>query len=251
MIIYYVLTMYANTHLRKDIFGSACMRLIEALHNIQDYSLKGLTKICYVSNSTISRLTKKLFYVNLNQFTGYLQLAKKEYAVSGSIVEKTDSYLQAQDKLETNMMQAIQNIKQILNEQTMQQITTLIHQANRICIVGFPVPESAYSLQMELNMQGKKTCAYMDPRCQLEEIHEYTKNDLIIMYEGIADEDSGKDVIEQNQTSSLIVISPYQKYKKIYNARVFIPYEQTNFTMNLFKTSVITDFIITAVQATK
>lgn len=249
MIIYYVLTLFANSNERNDLFGAACMKIIEAFHTIQDYSLKGLTKICYVSNSTISRLSKKLFYDNLVQFCAYLKESKSEYLINGQILDtSTTTIHESYEVLEKQMNDSITQAKELLNPSTIQTILTLIQNAERICIVGSPVPQSAYSLQMELNMQGKKASAYMKPTSQIEEMHSLSKNDLIILYDGIGDADISKELVAEHSIGNLIVITPFTQYKKIYNTPYVIPYTRSNFTMNLFHTGVITDFIISALQ---
>lgn len=58
MILYYILTIFANSQPKNDVFGIACLKIIESINSIKDYSLKGLSKICFVSFSTISRLPK-------------------------------------------------------------------------------------------------------------------------------------------------------------------------------------------------
>lgn len=251
MLILYILTLYWNITPMYDTFGLVAGYIMQNIRKIKTFSIHELSSICHVSQSTISRFPRLLDYENLNAMTSSMRIARNDYGNNGQLLQadykdSKEAYALTIEKME-EVMHGISS--SIPYEQYLETVK-LMKKAKHICISGSPVPQNAYSLQMELNLMNIQTSAYLKPHDQYETIDHLEDGDILIIYDGIAYESITEQLLHHKKDGvHLILISPYPQTNKIYKPAYYFPFTNMNFTMNLFSVSIITNYLLSVLQA--
>lgn len=137
-------------------------------------SLKELSKNIEVGEATIIRFCNK---IGLNGFQELKLILAKE---DSEIETKEENFI---DKVTNNIIDAINKTKDLLNTDSLNKVTELIYEKNRILIYGVGSSGiAAQDMQSKLLRFGKTSLSVTDSHYQLMNSATLNKNDLVIAF---------------------------------------------------------------------
>lgn len=174
---------YYNTNNKSDIYREVVGNLLRNLDTLKDSTIYDVADMCYVSPTTISRLSKKLGYIGFQDMKSQLISARENYDylnryISFAEVAKYDdaitAYLQSLS-LQINRMKADLDMAQL------SELAQAIHSAEKVNFYTNGILFAEGRFQCDLVITGHPCEIIMSPMEQMENISELSENDMVII----------------------------------------------------------------------
>ncbi|MBS7578234.1 MULTISPECIES: MurR/RpiR family transcriptional regulator [unclassified Enterococcus] len=179
--------------------------------NIKQLGIRSVAAQFYTAPNTITRMVKKLGFSGYSEFKDALFISQNEHQSFADF---------------TSLDQQIVKTKQLLNPEIVQEIIRLIHQADKILILGVGLSRlPSEELDSYLKLIGKQTLTFIEPHLMLHAAKKLTPTDLCIAFSisgeteniikplNVVKTNGGRTVsITGFSTNRLSKISDYQLY---------------------------------------
>ncbi len=153
--------------------------ILEKIDEVRDLNIIELAKICYVSNSSISRFCREIGLRDFNELKELMEISTNQFhyiTSSGDICENTMLYI---DSVQEN----IQLIKDNLDLNAIKRIVDDLFKYNKIAAFGLLNAETvALGLQNDLLILNKKITTKISFQQQNDYIKKTNSEDLIIIF---------------------------------------------------------------------
>ncbi len=174
---------YYNTNNKSDIYREVVGNILKNIDCLKDSTIYDVADICYVSPTTISRLSKKLGYSGFQDMKSQLISAKENYAYLNRYVsfaevakyeDSTTAYMQSMSR-QINRMKAELDVGQLT------ELAQVIHDANKVNFYTNGILFAEGRFQCDLIMTGHSCEIKMSPTEQMEDIPELSEKDIVII----------------------------------------------------------------------
>lgn len=251
MLIYYILNVVSNQRPRTDTYGIIAHKLSASITTLEDYSLEGLTELCNVSPSSLSRFAKLTDYRNFSAMAGHLQDTVPNY-LRGEGRILMDEFSQETDyaaAFEQQLNKINAQVFQILAEHDIDGIISLLTGAKKVAFFGFPTPLETLSLQMELGIHGIECTNYNAPEDQYPEMDSLKAGDVAVIYD-CYNHDTVLPYLMNLRKSEVptIFISSSAQAKALYKPDFFVKFPDMNLAMNLHLAGLLTTALVVHLQ---
>lgn len=242
MFILYILNFFSNISKRDDTFGSIAHSICHHLSNINSFSIESLSKLCSVSQSSISRFAKIMDYDHYNSFASSIKEANYTYKFGQKDIlnHPQQDYFELHHSL-------LQDCERIFHELNIEALKKAILSSSKVIIVGSPKPDATTLLQMELNMKHVECTNYYSPSDQYQDLYESNENAFIIIYDCYHIDSILPYLLNLNkhQQCLLITSNPSNISSQI---KYILKFENQNFSINMQAASILTYALLSKIQ---
>ena len=220
------LQIYYNTSKDGDIYHAIVGILLKNIHKINSCTIYDIADMCYVSPTTISRLSKKLGYSGFQDFKSSIVNAVKNYEVLNQYVSIKDKA-----KYENSVVGYLEllelQLRHLKEEINLEELDHMVHILNKCKDIKFytnGIIFAEHRFQGDLIMAGHMSEIKASPLEQMADIPSLAKEDLVIMISPVVHE--GANVLEimkkvKEQGAKLFVLTdaqypPYKRYADYY-----------------------------------
>ena len=177
------LQVYYNNSKDGDIYHTVVGIILQNIHKVKNCTIYDLAELCYVSPTTISRLSKKLGYRGLQDFKNNLINTIKNYEMLNRYVS-----FNAKAKYEDDLVaylalmeRQVSNLREDISVEKMDQIIDSIQNSKKVNFYTNGTVFSEYRFQGDLIMTGHMSEIKNSASEQLEDIKNLTEKDMVIM----------------------------------------------------------------------
>ena len=155
--------------------------MLKNLRKIKDMSINDLAEACFTSPATVSRLIKKMDFLNYTQFQQSLEDYVSQYAYLNRILplhemyRKGDNLLHGLELIEG----AFQEFRERYDPELFDNIASILHNSNFVVFFHLGI-SFGYALQIDLIMDGVM-CELASGRVKLEEIPELDEHSVFFI----------------------------------------------------------------------
>lgn len=193
-----VLELY-STYSHDEIFFDIAENIVEQYNDLKLDSLSSFADSLHVSNSSVSRFIKQLYYENFTLFKMEHMRRDEQYFFDFAYMQgQIQGLRQGQGQSHPPTFQGyvdamLHEVRQIATTVSEEQINHLCEQiiaSDSVVFVGIPLCSDIWWLQVDLVLMGKKTSAFFDPNYQVEAIRNLKPNTLVIGIDIIRQDDN-------------------------------------------------------------
>ncbi len=220
------LQVYYNSSKEGDIYHTVVGMVLQNIHKISGCTIYDLADLCYVSPTTISRLSKKLGYSSFQEFKSSIVNAVKNYGILNQYVsfqEKSRYENSVTAYLELLDLQ-IRRLKEEIDINELDRMAAVINDSRNIKFYTNGIIFAEHRFQGDLIMAGHMSEIKASPQEQIADIPSLGKGDLVILISPVVHEAAYVlEVMEgiRKQGAGLFVMTdaqypPYKKYADYY-----------------------------------
>lgn len=169
-----------NTYSHDDIFYEIARNILSRYNELELNSLNDFADSLHVSPSSLNRFLKQLYYDN---FTTFRQehLKREEYCLfDHQRIPGRSASVGTLAEFSAAFVASVTEQLASVNQSALDALLHKLQKRESIIFVGIPMPSEVWWLQLELVLLGKRTCAFLDPNCQVEAIRNCVPGDLVV-----------------------------------------------------------------------
>ncbi len=174
---------YYNAKDKSDIYRDVVGNILKNIEYLENKTIYDVADMCYVSPTTISRLSKKLGYNGFQDMKSQLISAKQNYAYLNRYIPLSEiaKYGDSFTAYLEGVSKQVRQLKENLNIDQLTELANVIHESAKVNFYSNGILFSESRFQCDLIMTGKSCEIKMSPIEQMEDILELTDKDLIII----------------------------------------------------------------------
>ncbi|SCP98527.1 MurR/RpiR family transcriptional regulator [Anaerobium acetethylicum] len=215
------LQIYYNSSNKSNIYHDVVGIILNNLEKMESATIYEVAEICYVSPTTISRLSRKLGYRSFQEFKSNLVDSVKNYEVLNRYISFNDKakYKDGITAYLELLSTQIELLKSELNVAELDRRASWIHSCRNIHFYTNGIIFSEYRFQGDLIMAGHATEIKTSPLEQMEDIKKLGPEDLIIMtlpvvQDAVSVNDILKRIKEKNVQLFILTDAHYPLFQK-------------------------------------
>lgn len=177
------LQVYYNRSKEDDIYHNVVGIILKNIHKIRECTIYDLAEMCYVSPTTISRLSRKLGYNGFQDFKNNLVNTVRNYGTLNQYMSFNEraKYEDSLDAYLCLMEKQLQNLKQELDPAMLDKIIDTIQECEQIHFYTSGPIFAEYRFQGDLIMAGHACAIKNSAPEQLKDIPNLSSRDMVIM----------------------------------------------------------------------
>lgn len=172
---------FYNTYSHDDIYYEIAGKMIREFEQIREMSAHELADYLFISQSTLYRFIKMMYYNSHKEMKGCQQEFLEHYVRNSRYFPKNPTGESRIDDYADYLCRSVRRLAADMQEEILACVEKALIQAEHIVFAGIPMPSTVWRLQVELTLLGKRTSAFLNPIYQLEEIETAGKDVLIFM----------------------------------------------------------------------
>lgn len=240
-----VLELY-STYSHEDIFFDIAQNIVENYNDLKLDSLSSFADSLHVSNSSVSRFIKQLYYENFTLFKMEHMRKDEQYFFDFAYIQSKKGQTPGFHDYVGAMMQEVSEIARTVSEEQIDHLCKQIMDSDSIVFVGIPLCSDIWWLQVDLVMMGKKTSAFFDPNYQVDAIQHLEPNTLVIGIDIIRQDDNFiYNILDLAKKGGAKVscISHFKKSNSMAFVDEFLHFNGTNTRTDNYVLSIILNYI--------
>lgn len=212
---------YFNNSKQDDLYREVIGNILKNLKKVEKASIYDLAKMCFVSTTTISRLSKKLGYKNFMDFKLELSNSVKKYAylnryIPINSIAKDENEFDAYFRI---LKKQLEEFQSELDMDFLAKIAEAMYNCRKISIYTYGTSFAELSFQSNLVMTGKETVLLLDPTDQVHDAETLDSECFAFvsvpsLSEGAATEEAVRIAKERNARIFVLTTSRYSTYLK-------------------------------------
>ena len=244
-----VLELY-STYSHDEIFFDIAENIVEQYNDLKLDSLSSFADSLHVSNSSVSRFIKQLYYENFTLFKMEHMRRDEQYFFDFA-------YMQGQGQAQGQkpptfhgyvdaMLNEVRQIATTVSEDQIDHLCEQIMASDSVVFVGIPLCSDIWWLQVDLVLMGKKTSAFFDPNYQVDAIRNLKPNTLVIGIDIIRQDDNFLyNILDEAKKdgAKLCCISHFKKSNSMAFVDEYLHFNGTNTRTDNYVLSVILNYI--------
>jgi DNA-binding MurR/RpiR family transcriptional regulator len=212
---------YYNACKQDDLYREIIRRILSNIHKIEDASIYDFAEMCFVSTTTISRLSRKLGYKSFIDFKMELSNSVKNYNVLNRYVPLNEvSRYGGEQKAYLELMQKqLQDFINNIDYSEIDNLVEIIHSFKKISFYTYGISFAEHHFQEDLIMAGHDCSLFSIPVDQLQDVETLDENSLVIASLPVVQESAVinkvlKSVKEKKSKIFMLTDSRYSHYLK-------------------------------------
>ncbi len=172
---------FYNSSSMDSTYRHAAGGILENLPHIPESNVHDIAEYAKSSRTTLWRMAKKLGYESFDDFLHTLKHAVRQYDYLNRFftIERTDSIPELRTIAAKKTLNSLAAADRFFSDETLLQMTDLLHRANRIHFYLPCAVMGMYTLQQNLFMSGKKSVFACLPSDILTAVEELDENSIV------------------------------------------------------------------------
>jgi len=247
-----VLELY-STYSHDEIFFDIAENIVEQYNDLKLDSLSTFADSLHVSNSSVSRFIKQLYYENFTLFKMEHMRKDEQYFFDFAYMQSMQVLSkQGQGQTPTfhgymdTMLHEVRQIASTISEEQIDHLCQQILASDSVVFVGIPLCSDIWWLQVDLVLMGKKTSAFFDPNYQVDAVRNLKPNTLVIGIDMIRQDDNFIfNILEEAKRNGARVccISHFKKSNSMAFVDEHVHFNGTNTRTDNYVLSIILNYI--------